>query len=240
MYFPVKEITADPSSAGLDYEDVFFKTSDNKLLNGWYIPSGKEKFTLLFCHGNAGNISHRLEKILLLHDLDLNIFIFDYRGYGKSEGKPSETGLYRDTEAAYGYLLKERGIPEDKIILYGESIGGGVVIDLAQRARVKALITEGAFTSLKDMARVAFPLVPPVMIGRQYDSLHKIRTISCPKLIIHSTDDEIVPFSMGERLFDAASPPKRLLKLSGLHNSAFFDSKEQFTEGIISFLKEPF
>ncbi len=240
MYFPVKEITADPGSVGLDYEDILFKTSDNRLLNGWYIPSGKEDSTLLFCHGNAGNISHRLEKILLLHDLDLNIFIFDYRGYGKSEGKPSETGLYRDTKAAYSYLIEERGILEDKIILYGESIGGGVVIDLAQGVRVKALITEGAFTSLKDMAKATFPLIPQVMVGRQYDSLHKIRTISCPKLIIHSTDDEIVPFSMGERLFDAASPPKRLLKLNGPHNTAFLDSKEEFTKGIGSFLKEPF
>jgi len=160
IYFPMREITANPQSVGLPYEEIYFETSDNKRLNGWFIAHDKSKSTLILCHGNAGNISHRLEKISIFYNLGFNVFIFDYRGYGKSQGAPSELGLYKDAEAAYDYLTKERRVSRDRIILYGESIGGSVAIDLARNKDVGALITEETFTSIKDMSGMAYPFLP--------------------------------------------------------------------------------
>ena len=236
MFFPMKQMTSSPRDVGLSYEDIYFTTSDNKKINAWFIPSRGARFTVLFSNGNAGNISHRLEKISIMNEMGLNVFIFDYRGYGKSEGVPSEQGLYRDINAAYGYLVDSRGISGGDIILYGESIGGGVVIELARSKPVGAIITEAAFTSVKDMARMAFPIIPHAVFASRFDNLDKLEEIKCPKLIIHSADDEIVPFSQGERLFAAASEPKKFLKLRGGHNTAFWDSVEEYKGGIKSFI----
>lgn len=236
IYFPMKEITITPEAIGLHYEEVYFRTSDKKRLHSWFIPNDKAEFTVIFCHGNAGNISHRLEKIALFHNLGLNIFIFDYRGYGKSEGMPSEAGLYKDIDAAYKYLNEKRNISKGNIILYGESLGGPIAVNLATKSEVEALITEGAFTSTKDMAKMYYPLMPHFIMQNKLDSLSKIKNIKCQKLIIHSLDDEIVPFRLGEELFKAASPPKKFLKIRGSHNTCFLDSQREFTEGIKSFV----
>lgn len=238
IYFPMKDVTSTPTLVGLPYEEIYFDTSDNKRLNGWYIVNNKAKFTIIFCHGNAGNISHRLEKILIFYNLGLNIFVFDYRGYGKSQGIPSELGLYEDAHAAYNYLTKERKISKDDIIFYGESIGGAVAIDLAQKVNIGALITEETLSSIKDMAKMAFPFIPHLIFSSRFDSISKIKGVTCPKLIVHSIDDEIVPFHLGERLFNAASAPKKFLEIRGGHNTAFLDSREQFQEGIRSFLSD--
>ena len=238
IYFPMKDVISNPASVELPYEEVYFDTPDNKRLNGWYIANSKAKFTIIFCHGNAGNISHRLEKILIFYNLGLNIFIFDYRGYGKSIGAPSESGLYEDADAAYNYLTKERRISKDSVILYGESIGGAVAIDLARKTDVGALITEETFTSIKDMSGIAYPFLPYFIFSSRFDALSKIKNVGCPKLIVHSIDDEIVPFRLGEKLFDAARPPKKFLKIRGSHNTAFLESEEQFKEGIKSFLSD--
>lgn len=237
IYFPMRDMHTTPQQLGLDYEDIYFTTSDNKTLNGWYIPNKDARFTVIFCHGNAGNISHRIEKIAILHRLGLGIFIFDYRGYGKSQGRPSEQGLYKDASGAYNYL-KERNISKDNIILYGESIGASVAIDLASREKVKAIITEEAFPSIKDMAKIAYPFLPHFIFRSRFNSLSKIKEITCDKLIIHSVDDEIVPFYLGEKLYKEASPPKKFLKIRGSHNTAFLEEKEKFSEGIKLFLKD--
>lgn len=234
----MKGISNTPESIGLSYEEIYFKTSDNKRLHGWFIPKDNAKFTILFCHGNAGNVSHRLEKIALFHDLGVNAFIFDYRGYGKSEGSPSESGLYKDAKAAYDYLTRECNVSKEDILLYGESLGGAVAIDLAEKEVVKALITEELFTSVKDMARIYYPFIPYFMILSKLDSISKIENITCAKLIIHSIDDEIVPFYLGEKLYNAAKPPKKFLRIRGSHNTAFLDSYEQFRQGIKSFLDD--
>ncbi|MCD6094270.1 MAG: alpha/beta hydrolase [Candidatus Omnitrophica bacterium] len=237
IYFPEKEIAATPSYRGLPFEDVYFETTDGVELNGWFIPAKQASITLLFAHGNAGNISHRLEKIALFNKLRLNVFIFDYRGYGKSKGKPDEKGLYLDGKAAYDYLVLEKKIPPDEIVLYGESIGGAVVIDLATKANIKALITEGTFTCARDIIKVIYPFVPPAVFASRFDSIGKIKNISASKLIIHSVDDEMIPFSLAEKLFKGAPPPKQLLKIKGSHNSAFLDSEGVFLSGIREFLK---
>lgn len=237
IYFPFKKIIADPASVGLSYEDVFFETSDRKQLNGWYIPVRGAEDTLLFFHGNAGNIGHRLEKILLLHDLGVNVFIFDYRGYGQSQGSPSEAGLHRDAEAAYEYLTKKRGLQSEQIIPYGESLGGAVAVHLAAGKKVKALVTEGTFTSAKDMARIVLPFVPPGILASRFDALINIKNVDCPMLIIHSLDDETVPYELGEKLFGAASRPKKLLQLRGGHNTAFLDSRQEYLRGLRDFFQ---
>lgn len=238
IYFPMKEITATPELAGLSYEEVYFDTSSGERLNGWFIPADKAKFTILFCHGNAGNISHRIDKAAMFYDLGINMLVFDYRGYGKSSGSPSESGLYEDAGAAYRYLTERRKIPKDTIVLYGESLGGAVAIDLAQKTAVQGLITEETFTSIPDMSRLVYPFIPSFVISTKFDSTDKIKKVRCSKLIIHSIDDEITPFYMGEKLFAEAPPPKKLLKIRGTHNTAFLDSREQFTKGIKSFLED--
>ncbi len=237
IYFPEKAIAATPSYLGLPFEDIYFKTADGVELNGWFIPAKQASATLLFAHGNAGNISHRLEKITLFNKLGLDIFIFDYRGYGRSKGKPDEKGLYLDGKAAYDYLISQRKISAENILLYGESIGGTVIIDLATKVKIKALITEGTFTCAKDMIKVIYPFVPPAIFVSRFDSVSKIKNITAPKLIIHSVDDEMIPFSLAEKLFQAVAPPKQLLKIRGGHNSAFSDSEEIFLSGIREFLK---
>jgi len=234
----MKEITITPESIGLSYEEIYFNTADNKRLHAWLISNDKAKFTIIFCHGNAGNISHRLEKIELFYNLGLNVFIFDYRGYGKSEGMPSEAGLYKDIDAAYKYLTEGRGVAKDSIILYGESLGGAVSINLAVKSEIGALITEEAFTSIKDMAKIYYPFIPHFIMQSKLDSVSKIKNVKCPKLVIHSINDEIVPYHLGEKLFNAAPSPKKFLKIRGAHNTAFLDSRERFTEGIRGFLKE--
>ena len=238
LYYPMKEIVTTPGIVGLDYEEVYFKTDDNKRLHGWFIPNDDARFTIIFTHGNAGNISHRIEKIDMLHRLGLGIFIFDYRGYGKSEGRPSEKGLYKDVEAAYKYLTKKRGISGEDIIAYGESMGGVVAIHLAHKANVRAVITEEAFTSIRDMARTAYPFLPHFIFSSRFDALPKIKDVEAAKLIIHSIGDEIVPFRMGKRLFEAAGPPKKFLELRGSHNTAFLDSRKEFIAGIKAFLED--
>lgn len=237
LYFPMRGIETTPAVIGLSFEEISFKADDGITLNGWFIPDKEAKDTILFFHGNGGNISHRLEKIAILHNLGLNVFIFDYRGYGKSRGSPSEKGLYRDGEAAYGYLIKQRGIPPNNIILYGESLGGAVAIDLAKDNKVKALITEDLFSSMKDMVKIIYPFLPHFILQSRFDSISKIKDIEVPKLIIHSVDDEIIPFRLGEKLFQQAAPPKEFLKMRGGHNTAFIDSEEVYKSGIRSFLQ---
>jgi len=236
IYFPFKEIRVTPETVGLEFEDIYFNTADGKKLNGWFVPKRGAKFTIFLCHGNAGNIGDRTGKIDLFNKWGYDVFVFDYRGYGKSEGSPTETGLYNDAKAAYDYLVKERKINPENIIFYGESLGGAVVIDLACAEKGKAIITGEAFTSVKDMARIVYPFIPGFVLSTKYDSLSKIDKIDMPKLIIHSADDEIVPFYLGEKLFNAARPPKKFLRITGSHNDAFFESAREIKNGMEEFL----
>jgi len=239
IYYPTKEIESTPINVGLKYGDVFFDTDDGLKLNGWFIPAENPRGTLLFCHGNAGNISHRIEIIKIFNRLNLNVFIFDYRGYGKSQGSPTEVGLYRDTQAAYKYLLSRKNINKETIVIYGKSIGANVAIDLASKVKAAALISESGFSSAYDMGKKLFPYLPVKwIITVKYNALTKIKNIPIPKLIIHSQDDEIVPFKLGKKLFEAALAPKEFYHMRGGHNEAIFMAREEYSVQINNFLSK--
>jgi len=240
IYFPRKYIDTTPAETGLAYEDVYFQTPDEVKLNGWFIPAGAEaRATVILAHGNAGNISHRMEIIQVLHGLGLNVFIFDYRGYGRSEGRASENGTYLDALGAHEYLLSRDDIDREKIIAYGRSLGGSVMIDLAGNVRVYALISDSAFTSIGDMAKELYPFLPvQKLLTIKYDSLSKIDKLDMPKLIIHSEEDEVVPFSHGRRLYEKAAPPKKFYRMKGGHNDAVYLYGDKLKQGIDEFLRE--
>ncbi len=237
LYFPMKEIGATPARIGLPFEDVTLETGDGIRLSAWFIPAQDSRAVLLFCHGNAGNISHRLDSIRIFHDLGLDVLIFDYRGYGKSEGSPTEEGTYRDAEAAWDYLRRSRGILSERIVLFGRSLGSAVAAELAMRRTAGALIIESGFTSVPDLGAQFFPHLPVRLISRyRYETAEKVRKISIPKLVIHSPDDEIIPFSHGAAVFERATAPKFFLEIRGGHNEGFLLSGAAYIEGLRSFL----
>lgn len=236
IYFPDREIELVPDSAGLSYEDIYLDTDDGVKLNAWFIPAEGSRYTILFLHGNAGNISHRMEKILTLNSMGLDIFILDYRGYGRSKGRPSEEGLYIDAQAAYDYLISRKDISSERIIIYGESLGGAVAIDLALQRKVKAIITESTFSSIEDITKTVYPLLPSFLIASKFDSLKKIKDIKIPKFIMHSKDDNIIPFGQSLKLYNDAPEPKKHFELKGGHNTCHLESRELYISGIREFI----
>lgn len=240
LYFPDKQLVATPAQVKLPFENVWMTTSDGVRIHGWFIPTkhrGPDAPTLLFCHGNAGNISHRLDKAGRLTAAGANVFLFDYRGYGQSQGRPSEKGTYRDAEAAYRYLTEEKKISAQRIIVHGESLGGGIAVETALHHPVAGLILESAFTSTHDMAKRVFPFLPTRwMVQYKYDNLSKVSRLSVPSLVLHSPQDEIVPFEMGKQLYEAARGPKWLVELTGDHNEGYIDSGKIYSQGVETFL----
>ena len=220
-------------------EDVQLVAADGVRLHGWFCTpqvgraggagSGvalepvKTNRTLLFLHGNAGNLSHRYDIIDELVKLPVNVFIVDYRGYGKSEGRPSEQGLYADARAAWDYLTTVRGISPASIVLFGESLGGAVAIDLASNVSACGLVVQSSFTSIADMAAEVMPFAPRFLIRTKMDSLSKIAQVSCPKLFIHSEADDVIPYRLGRRLFDAAHAPKQFYEVKDAPHNLTFD-----------------
>ncbi len=240
LYFPdmpTREIEVTPGDIGLGFETITLVTRDDEQLDAWFIPANDARGVLLFCHGNAGNISHRLESIRLFHELGLSVLIFDYRGYGQSSGKPTEKGTYRDADAAWHYLVTQRGIPAEHIILFGRSLGASIAADLATRQSAAGVILESAFTSVPDVAAQLYPWLPVRWLSRyQYDTRKKLADIHSPVLIVHSRDDEIISYSNGERLFEAANEPKQFLELRGGHNDGFFVSGKDYIQRLDGFL----
>jgi fermentation-respiration switch protein FrsA (DUF1100 family) len=239
VFFPDEKMISHPGNLHLSYEDVTFKTEDRLLLHGWFFPAGHGVPIVLFCHGNAGNISHRLEHVRLLVKNNIPVFIFDYRGYGRSQGKPSEEGIYRDGVAAYDYLLKQRRCGPDRIVLFGRSLGASVAIEVASRRRSRSLILECPFTSAKEMAGAILIFRPfSVLVPSNYNNLAKIEAVSVPKLIIHGDKDTLVPFSMGESLFQKARPPKYFLPVPGAdHNDVFVIGGKTYVESFSAFVR---
>jgi len=238
IFFPTKNVELTPSAIDLSFEDIYVDTDDNIKIHGWFIVNSSAKYTLLLLNGNAGNIGDRFDKIGLLHGLGMNIFIIDYRGFGRSQGKVSEAGVYLDAKAAYDYLINSRKIKPEYIILYGESIGSAVAIDLAWTKKTGGLIVEGAFSKGRDMAKKIYPFLPAFLFSNIFDSLSKIKKVNVPKLFIHSENDEMIPLSLAEKLYHAAPQPKRFVKIIGGHNTAFLDSQPVFLAAVGSFMKE--
>ncbi|HLR25306.1 MAG TPA: alpha/beta hydrolase [Fodinibius sp.] len=225
IYHPAKGLWTEPSAAGLAFEDVIFDTEDDRQLHGWFIPSDDMSATVLYFHGNAGNISGRLETIGLLHSLGLNVFIFDYRGYGKSEGSPSEKGTYRDASAAWNYLTQSRAINAGKIVVMGRSLGGSIAAWLGSRKNPAALIIESTFTSAADLGAGLYPWLPVrMLIKYDYCTAEYISKVKAPVFMAHSRDDRVVPFHHGERLFELAQEPKTFVELQGGHASGFLET----------------
>jgi fermentation-respiration switch protein FrsA (DUF1100 family) len=241
IFFPERSLDAAPADWGLTAEDVSFEAADGTRLHGWFFPLDNRAPVILFCHGNAGNISHRLENVKLLLDQDLQVFIYDYRGYGRSKGSPSEKGIYQDGLAAYDYLVSRRKLPPDRIIPFGRSLGAAAAIEITMKREVRALIIESAFTSTRDMAKqmFLFQLVSP-FLPVNYNNIEKIKTIHAPKFIIHGEKDEIVPFSMGRILYEASPDPKTFYPIPGAgHNNTYRVGGKAYAEAFSRFARYP-
>jgi len=238
---PGRMLTATPADIGLEYEDVSLVTADNEELHGWYIPATNPAGVVLFFHGNAGNISHRLESIEIFNELDLDVLIIDYRGYGQSTGKASEQGTYLDAQAAWDYLVDKRGVAPEDMVIFGRSLGGAVASWLAARTTPGAVILESCFTSGVDMAGRLYPFLPARLITRlKYPVKDYVRQLSSPLLVVHSQQDEIIPFDMGRSIFTAAPEPKEMLVLSGDHNGGFLMNRDRYQAAIGKFLEMHF
>ncbi len=235
--YPSRVITLTPGSINLNYEPISFETRDSVTLFGWFVPESHARGTVIIFHGNAGNISHRLELLRFFHRLGLNAFIFDYRGYGQSEGRPSEHGTYLDAEAAWLYILQSRHILPEKIILFGRSLGGPIAAWLAQKYNPGALIIESSFTSIPELAAELYPYFPVKLLCRyQYNTAEYIKKINCPILIIHNVNDELVPFKHGQKLFEVAHRPKEFSQIVGSHNELDLTARARYEECINSFI----
>jgi fermentation-respiration switch protein FrsA (DUF1100 family) len=240
IYYPDvagRGLAATPQQIGLVFEDVELITEDEVRLHGWFIPSDNARGTVLFFHGNAGNISHRLDSITTFNRMRLNVFIFDYRGYGRSQGQVTEIGTYRDAEAAWSYLVETRGIEASKIIVFGRSLGASIAAWLASQHTPAALILESSFSSVPSMAQQMYPFLPVKWLSRfSYDTRQYVSTIACPLLVVHSKSDEIIPYSEGRLVFDAAPANKQFLDIRGGHNDGFIVTGRAYTDGLSAFI----
>ncbi len=235
---PGRTLEATPKNAGMEYEDVWLHTEDGVDIHGWYVP-GQSDRVLLFFHGNAGNISHRLFSIRQFLELGLSVLIIDYRGYGQSGGRVNEHGFYRDADAAWRYLTGERGIDADDIVIFGRSLGGSVAAKLASRVEPKALILESSFTSVPDAAQDIYPWLPARLLSRlRHATREYVRDVHCPVLVVHSRDDEIIPYHHGEDIYAAANEPRAMLTLRGGHNDAIATDEANYISGLRSFLAD--
>lgn len=224
IYFPARGLTTTPADAGLDFVDVHFNAEDGVRLHGWWVPGQVNEAPLLWFHGNAGNLSNRVALLELLHDeLDVGVFMFDYRGYGRSEGNPSEAGLYADARAALEATQMHAEVRQDEIVVVGQSLGAAVAVELASTHSVRGVVLEAAFTSIPDMARHHYSFLPVwPLLKTSFDSEARISSIDAPLLMSHGADDDIVPLDMSRELFAAAEEPKEFSLVEGAgHNDVY-------------------
>ena len=249
LFFPIKEFAHTPSDMGLYYHDVWLTATDGTKLHGWYVP-GTSGYTLLWFHGNAGNISHRVDNMLLFNKrLGVNTLIIDYRGYGRSEGKPSEQGMYLDAEAALEYLRDRYHVDDDRLIFFGRSLGCAVAVEMATRHKVRGVILESPFTSIEAIAKIARPKpfaflplhhIVMWMLKSRFDSLSKIGDIEMPLLILHGREDDIIAIDMAEELYDAANDPKQFYTIEKAgHNDTYLTGGEGYFEALREFMDDP-
>lgn len=244
LYFPSRQFLAQPADLGLDAEDVVFETEDGETLHGWWFRTGAISLGhVLLCHGNAGNVGDRLLHARLLTDAGFDVLSFDYRGYGKSTGSPTEEGTYHDARAALRALARQEGVDPKRVFYIGESLGGGVAVALAREAPPRGLVLLSAFTSVRDMARRHYPIIPAPLVPDAYPSLQRIRALEAPLLVMHGDRDEIVPVEQGKALHEAAPGPKRLHLFPGAgHNDLLSLAGREWAETIAEWargLEEP-
>ena len=241
IYFPSREIEVTPGDVGLEFEDVDFRSSDGVALHGWFVVGGGDA-TLVWFHGNGGNISHRVGNIReLVERLGVNIFIFDYRGYGRSEGSPHEEGTYLDAEAAIAHVHSRDDVDPEKTIYFGRSLGCAVAAEMAIKYPPRGLICESGFTSVRAMTKSVYPFLPglQLLVTTKYDALSKITRVQAPVMVLHGDHDEIVPFAMGRELFDAAKGPKRFYTIEGAgHNDTYHVGGPAYFEALREFVNE--
>jgi|CXWL01.1.fsa_nt_gi pimeloyl-ACP methyl ester carboxylesterase len=225
------------ASSRLPLEEVWFKAEDGTVLFGWYVQGQPEAPTLLWCHGNAGNITHRLENLALLHRLGLSVFVFDYRGYGRSDGRPSEPGLYQDAQAAYGYVTHVRGVRPTRLVIFGRSLGAAVAGWLASQFPAAGLILEGPFPSIEAMARFYYLGLPVHwFLDARYPLIEYVRRIKLPLLVIHGNHDTVVPIDMGRQVYEAAPQPKEWYVVEGGdHNDAYVVGGRGYAQTVARF-----
>lgn len=247
IFFPDRNVSRTPADVGIRYEDAWFAAADGAQLHGWFVPAagGESADTLLWFHGNAGNIGDRIDNLLLIsRRLGVSVFIFDYRGYGRSGGKPSERGLYADGEAALAYLRERGDVDMSRLTLFGRSLGCAVAVELATRHPVKTIILESPFTSIDAMARRMrgglAALVPTSWVVRsKFDSLSKIANVHSPVMLLHGDMDDIVPIEMGHELFAAANDPKRFYPIRGAgHNDTVFVGGDAYFAALKEFISQ--
>ncbi len=220
--------------------DETFTTDDGVRLHGWWVPAETETaHTLLWMHGNSGNVTHRLEDLRTIHGYGVNVFLFDYRGYGKSEGSPDEEGVYRDARAAYDHVRKR--IPEEDLYLFGRSLGGGVAVKLATEVNCGGLILQSTFTSIRDMSGASLPIPLLYLVLRtEMNSLSRIASVDEPILMIHGVRDDVVPDGLGRRLFDEANDPKYWLEVEEAgHDDLIETAPDRYRSTLLRFLENP-
>jgi fermentation-respiration switch protein FrsA (DUF1100 family) len=240
VYLPSRALEAAPAVLGRTFEDARFKAGDGVALHGWFFPadtnSARARIAFLICHGNGGNISHRLELCAALLKTGASVFVFDFRGYGQSEGRPGEEGTYRDAQAAHAWM-RQKGFRGEDIIAFGESLGGGVVSELALRENLGGLVLQSTYTSITDVGAELFPWLPVRWLGRiQYHTEAKLPRIKTPLLIMHSRADGLIGFHHAEKNYSVANEPKLLWEISGEHNGFLEGDRARYLEGLNKFL----
>lgn len=239
IFFPDPWVAASPSDVGLAYEDIFLNTRDGEKINAWFVPKEGTRATMLWFHGNAGNIGHRVAQIKLYHDRwQVNQMLVEYRGYGKSSGTVSEEGTYEDGRAAIAHLFEQKGVSSGELIIFGRSLGAAVAVQMATESESAGLILESPFTSVRDMAQRHYPVIGNLLpLKIRYDSIHKIKDVHVPLLILHGDRDRIVPVQMGRQLFEAANEPKHFFPIDGAgHNDILFQADETYHEAVVMFI----
>ena len=240
LFHPTTAIARTPRDVGLDYLDLYFTTADNVRLNGWFIPHPQASATMIWFHGNAGNIGDRVDNIKLLHDKTrISIFIFDYRGYGRSPGSSSETTTYLDGDAAMNFVRTHLQVESKNLLIFGRSLGAAVAAEMATRHGSRAVILESPFASISDMAKIVLPALPiGPLLSAKFDVIDKVGKITAPLLVLHGDQDEIIPFEQGQRVFAAARQPKQFYPIKGAgHNDTFIAGGDGYYERLKSFIE---
>ena len=241
IFFPTRYPEGDWQPPGLDFEDAWFEAADGIRIHGWYVPHDRPRGVVLFAHGNGLNLTDRADVVRVLHDrVGVSVLIFDYRGYGRSQGSPDEQGVLADARAARQWLARREAVAETDVVLLGRSLGGAVAVDLAAEGGARALVLESTFSSMPDLAAYHYPWLPVrLMMRTRFDSIGKIAAYHGPLLQSHSEADTIVPYRFGRRLFDAANQPKQFITLRGRdHNDPqppdYYDALVAFLDGLES------